>query len=216
MTRPRIFLLSLALQFSFISFCQHKDSFAVIRPDRYRLDLPKQWDRNKLIEAITEVLSQTIDELKNREFCTDCLGGYTVRVAMDSITVSNSQTSAPTEIASTYRYTCSFDYSFYASLQISDSTGKPFTKLRLFATDEILNYSQQFSVRPQNATYRMQNVTDSRGRVVARRRVQEAPAVMTTTPQISPFSILTESFLLDNCEKRIHEIRKILKKINQD
>src|ERR1700741_2237990 len=97
-TRHSISVLLLALHFSVFSFCQSKDSFAVNRPDRYRLDLPKQWDRNKLVEAMTDVLSQTIDELKDREFCTECRAGYTVRLTIDSLTVSNANTSMPVEI----------------------------------------------------------------------------------------------------------------------
>ena len=55
----------------------------VFHPDRYRLDLPRDWNRTKMIEAVTEVLSQTIDELKNKDFCTECRGIYTVRLYID-------------------------------------------------------------------------------------------------------------------------------------
>lgn len=215
-TRHRICVLLFAVHISVFCFSQQKDSFSVDRPDRYRLDLPKAWDKNKLIEAITDILPQTIDELKDMDFCTECNGGYTVKLAIDSVTVANSQTTMPVEIGSIPHYTFSFDYSFYAALVVIDSSGKPFTMLRLMGTDEVMTYTEQFTLPPQNITYRSQYVYDTRGRVIGRRYVQEARAMNIATPRISPFSILTESFLLTICEKRIYEIRRMLKKITQN
>ncbi len=212
----RIFVLLMALHISVLPFCQQKDSFVVNRPDRYRLELPREWNRNKLIEAITDVLPQTIDELKDKDFCTECKGGYTVKLNIDSVSVANAQTSMPVEIGSIPHYTFSFDYSFYAALVISDSSGTPFTMLRLMGTDEVMTYINQFTLPPQNIVYRSQNVYDSRGRVIGRRWVQEARAMNIANPTINPFSIVTESFLLNICEKRIYEIRKLLRKLNQD
>jgi len=208
--------LLLAMQFSVLSFCQTKDSFAVSRPDRYRLYLPKEWNRNKVIEAITDVLSQTIDELKDKDFCTECNGGYYVKLAMDSLTVNNVQTSPPIEIGSIPHYTFSFDYSLQSSLVVHDSTGKPVTMLRLISQDETMSYRKEFSLPPQNMTYRAQYVYDSRGRIIGRRYVQEAPAMNIANPRISPFLVRTESFLLNICEQRIYEIRKMLKKLTED
>lgn len=207
-------LLPVMLFFLYAS-SQTSDSL-FYHPDRYRLDLPKEWKKHKLIEAITDILPQTIDDLKDRDFCTECKAGYYVRLNLDSLTVSNVQTTMPVEIGSIPHYTFSFDYSFYAALMISDSSGKPFTMLRLVAPDEIMMYTKQFTLAPQNITYRYQNIYDTRGRVVGRRRVQEAGAMNVATPKISPFSIVTESFLLDICEQKIFEIKKILKKLNED
>ena len=212
----RIIVLLPALQFSVFSFCQPKDSFSVTRPERYRIDLPKELNKNKFIEAVTDVLSQTIDELKDRDFCTECKGGYYVRLSIDSVTVSNVQTTAPIEIGSIPHYTFSFDYSFQSALVVHDSSGKPFTMLRLISAGDVMTYTKQFSLPPQNITYRLENVYDSRGRIIGRRYVQEATAMNIANPRISPFSILTESFLLNICERRIYEIRKMLKKLTAD
>lgn len=211
----RISVLLLALHCSVFSFCQNKDSFAVDRPDRYRLVLPKEWDKNKLIEAITDILPQTIDELKNMDFCTTCNGGYSVKLSIDSLTIAHAQTSMPVEIGSIPHYTFTFDYGLYAALVVLDSSGKPFTMLRLFGTDEVMSYMDQFTLPPQNITYRLQYVYDNRGRVIGRRYVQEARAMNIANPRISPLSVLTESFILNICEKRIYEIRKLLKKFSQ-
>src|SRR5688572_2046464 len=212
----RISVVLLALHFPVFSFCQQKDSFVVNRPDRYQLDLPGEWNRNKLIEAITDILPQTIDELKDRDFCTGCKGGYSVKLNIDSVSVTNAQTSMPVEIGTIPHYTFSFDYSFYAALVICDSLGNPFTMLRLMGTDEMMTYINQFTLPPQNITYRSHYVYDSRGRVIGRRWLQEARAMNIATPRISPFSVVTESFLLNICENKIYEIRKLLRKLNQD
>src|SRR6185503_16213669 len=149
-TWHRISVLLIALHYSVFSFGQVKDSFAVDRPDRYRLVLPTGWDKNKLIEAITDILPQTIDELKNMDFCTECNGGYSVKLSIDSVTIANAQTSMPVEIGSIPHYTFTFDYSLYAALVVLDSAGKPFTMLRLFGTDEVMSYMDQFTLPPQN------------------------------------------------------------------
>ena len=213
--RNKVTLLWLALFFFLPGFGQ-KNTIPINHPDRYRLVLPKEWNRHKIIEAITDILPLTIDELKNREFCTEGKAAYYVRLFMDSLTVNDVQTTAPVEIGSIPHYTFSFNYSFYASLMVSDSLGKAVSMLQLVSGDEIMNYSKQFSLRPQNVTYRSQPVYDSRGRVTGRRMVEEARAVNNYIPKISPFSVLTEGFLLIICEQKIFEIRKMLKQINPD
>ncbi len=211
--RNKVTLLLLAL-FFFLQGIGQKNNIIINHPDRYRLELPKEWNRHKLIEAITEILPQTIDELKNREFCTEGKAAYYVRLFMDSLSVNDVQTSPPVEIGSIPHYTFSFNYSFYAALMITDSLGKPVSMLQLISGEEIMNYSKQFSLRPQNIVYRYQTIYDQRGRAVGRRLVEEATAVNNYVPKISAFSVLTENFLLNICEHKIFEIRKLLKKIN--
>ncbi len=213
--RNRVTLLSLALLFYLQGIGQKKDTL-FNHPDRYRLDLPKVWNRHKLIEAITDILPQTIYELKDREFCTEGKAGYYVRLIMDSLSVNNIQTSPPVEIGTIPHYTFSFNYSFYATLMVTDSMKKPVSMLQLISAEEIMSYSKQFTLRPQNVVYRYENVYSRTGRVIGRRLVEEAPAVNNYVPTISPFSVLTENFLLNICEQKIFEIRKLLKKIIPD
>ena len=209
----RVTFLSLALLF-FLEGTGQKNDSLINHPDRYRLDLPKVWNRHKLIEAITDILPQTIDELKDREFCTEGKAAYYVRLVMDSLSVNDIQTSPPVEIGSIPHYIFSFNYSFHAVLMVTDSMKKPVSMLQLQAGDELMNYSKQFSLTPQNVIYRYQTIYDQRGRPMGRRLVEEAGAVNNYVPKISPFSILTEDFLLNICEQKIYEIRKLLKKIN--
>ncbi len=211
----RVLPLVLALFFSLPCFGQHHER-QINYPDRYRLNLPKDWNRRKLIAAITDILPQTIDQLKNRDFCTSGKAAYYVQLKMDSLFVTNVQTTPPVEIGSIPHYTFSFNYSFHAVLFVSDSLNKPVSMVQLISGEETMSYSKQFSMQPQNAVYSNMPIYDSTGRVIGSRLVEEAGAVNTYVPQISPFSTLTEDFLLNICEKKIFEIRRMLKKINSD
>lgn len=213
--RYKIKFLLLVLLFPACLVAQKKDSLINHR-DRYRLDLPKEWNRPKLIETITDILPQTIEELRGKDFCMDGLAAFYVRLIIDSVTVSNQQTSPPVEIGSLPHYTFSFNYSFDAVLMITDSLNKPVSLLRLVSTEETMTYSRQFTTLPQNATYRYETVYSNTGRPVGRRLIQEAPPVNTYIPRIDPFSVVTPGFLMNICEKKIYEIRKLLKKLNQD
>lgn len=211
----RILLFLLALFFFLPCFGQQNVS-KTNYPDRYRLDLPKEWNRRKLITAITDILPQTIDQLKNRDFCTSGKAAYYVQLKIDSLSVTNVQTTPPTEIGSIPHYTFSFNYSFHGFLFVTDSLQKPVSMLLLISGTETMSYSKQFSMQPQNAIYSYTPVYDTSGRVVGRRIVEEAGAVNTYIPQLSPYSVLTQDFLLNICEKKIYEIRRMLKKINSN
>ncbi|MGH2553743.1 MAG: hypothetical protein ACRDEB_08495 [Chitinophagaceae bacterium] len=208
-------VLMLFLLIPFFSRGQKNDSL-FYHKNSYRLDLPKQWNRHKLIEAITEILPQTIDELKDRDFCTEGKAAYSVWLYLDSLSVYDVQTSPPVEIGSIPHYTFSFNYNFYAALMITDSLKKTVSSLQIISNEEIMTYTKQFSMLPQNVVYRYVTIYDNRGRAVGRRLVEEAGAVNMYVPKFSPFSILTQDFLLNICEKKILEIRRMLKKINPD
>lgn len=152
--------------------------------------------------AITDILPQTIDELKDREFCTEGKAAYYVRLIIDSLSVNDVQTTPPVEIGSIPHYIFSFNYSFHAALMITDSLKKPVSMLQLISAEETMNYSKQFSLRPQNVVYRYENIYDRTGRVIGRRLVEEAPAINNFVPKISAFSVLTETFLLNICEQK--------------
>ena len=88
--------------------------------------------------------------------------------------------------------------------------------LRLIGTDEVMTYIEQYMLPRQNVVYRATPVYDNRGRMIGRRWVQEAGPFNNFVPKVNPYSILSESFLLCICEKKIYEIRKMLKKLNQN
>jgi hypothetical protein len=213
--RAGILTLMLVSFISFIGFAQTHTA-QVQHPDRYRLDLPKEWKKSRLIDALTDILPQTIDELKDRDFCTEGKAAYSVKLAIDSLTVSNEQTTPPVEIGTIPHYTFSFNYNFMASLLVIDSTGRSVSMLQLVPGDETMTYQKQFSLAPQNIVYRYQTLYDQRGRAAGRRMVEDAGAVNNYVPRLSAFSVLTQEFLLRICEQKIYEIRKLLKKLNQN
>ena len=212
--RYKIKILLLVLGLPVLSFSQNKDSL-LNHPNRYRLDLPKEWNKPKLIEAIRDILPQTIDELKNRDFCTEGKAAYYVRLVIDSLSVSNQQVPPPVEIGTIPHYTFSFNYNFNAVLFVTDSLNKPVSLLRLISGEETMTYTYQFTTRPQNVTYRYETVYSNTGRPIGTRIVQDAPAVNTYAPRFNAFSVLTREFLMNICEKKIYEIKKLLKKLNQ-
>jgi hypothetical protein len=212
-TRVRLYVLLPVLFISIHGTSQFIDSLQD-HPGKYRLDLPTGWKKPKLIETITDILAQTIDELKNRDFCTEGKAAYYVRLLIDSVTVSNQQSSPPTEIGSMPHYTVSFDYSFKAALQVTDSVNIPVSMLRLVSGEDVFTYTKQITTGRQNVTYRYENVYNSLGRVVGRRLVEDARAVNTFVPKLDPWSILTEQFMMNICEQKLYEIKKMLKQIN--
>src|SRR5215471_5163382 len=61
-----------------------QNSFTRKFPERYQLDLPMEWiNTPKLVRAITEILPKTLEVLKDKEFCTDCEAGYSVKLVID-------------------------------------------------------------------------------------------------------------------------------------
>jgi hypothetical protein len=211
----RVILLILSFFFSFRNFAQNPNSF-IDHPGRYRLDLPKEWVRPKMIRALTDILPQTIDELKDRDFCTAGKATYLIRLVIDSLSVRNEQTTLPVEIGSIPHYTFSFSYSFHAALLMTDSLRKPVSMLQLISSNETMDYSRQFTLPPQNQVFRHQPVYDSSGRAIGSRLVEEAPAVNNYVPKLSAYSVLTYDFLLGLCEKKIFEIKRLLKRMNPD
>jgi len=216
----KIRLALLTLFFVQTASAQNNNTNTSLKPDypgRYCLQLPTGWDhKHKLMRVITDVLPATIDELKDRDFCTEGTASYYVKLMIDSINVSNIQTPPPVEINFRPYYTTAFDYSFYGALAVYDSLHQPVAKLRLVSQDEVFTYTNRFSTPAQNVTYRSQYVYNNRGRVIGRTMVQEGRAVNTYMPRVNPWQILTPSFLENICEKRIIEINKMLQNLSSN
>lgn len=186
-------------------------------PGMYRLILPTGWEhRHKLMQVLTGILPETIDELKDRDFCTEGTASYYVQLLLDSVTVSNIHTPAPVEINSRPYYTVSFDYSFYGALAVMDSNQQIISRLRLISNEEVNTYTERFSTAPQNVTYRTISIYNPQGRQVGTRRVPDSRPANTYIPKVNPWNIVTQPFLENICEKRIMEIGRILKKITED
>lgn len=121
----RIFLMAMILvSWSWTNCKVAKPSFSRSFPDRYSLDIPEKWRKNvKLIDAITEVMPQLVNQLEEKDFCIDCAAAYTVRFEMSEITH-----------AASGGY---FDvYQFKAALTVYDSTEKGISRLVLVDPDK--------------------------------------------------------------------------------
>ena len=178
---------------------------------QYRLALPVEWTRPRLTKAITEILPQTIGELKNRVLCTNCMEAHVVRLIIDSIVISNSQNSQPLEAGTVprYTYTFSFNYSFFGALVIFDNLEHPLTMLKLVGVEEIFTYSKDFTLSAQVSGIKYDYTYDSTGKIVNDRRIAESTkTVNTDTPKHNARLVLTTAFLRDICEQRIFELRK--------
>lgn len=213
--RIRLFILALGIAQTISA--QKPDLNTPIPPDHpgmYRLILPDGWEhRHKLMQVITDILPETIDELKDRDFCTEGTASYYVQLLLDSITAGNVHTPAPVEINNRPYYTVSFDYSFYGALVVLDSNRNIISRLRLISAEEVNTYTERFSTPAQNITYRTISIYNPQGRVIGTRRVPDSRPVNNYVPRVNPWNIITQQFLEDICEKRIMEIGRLLKKI---
>jgi hypothetical protein len=201
------------LQISISSLSQNND-LPLNNGGQYRLALPDEWTRPRLIKAITEILPQTIDALKNRQLCVSCNGAYIVRLILDSVVITNAQNSQPVEAGSVprYTYTFSFNYRFYGALTVMDSLEHPVERLKLAGTNELFTYSKDYTLPAQGSGPRYQFAYDSSGKIVNDKSITESTkTVNKDTPAHNAKLVLTDAYLRDICEQRIFDIRKKLK-----
>jgi hypothetical protein len=167
-------------------------------PDRYRLRLPEEWMKPKIIRAVTEILPQTIDELKNRGFCTNGKAAYYVFLIVDSLSVNHT------------------GYSFHAALRTYDSLGKIIADLKLISPEEIFDSKQPVSTTGttnfySQPEYAYSPAPDSYGNY-QRIPITNAPPPVWNDNFINYSSV--DLNILGICKSKIFEIRRLLKKIN--
>ena len=190
-------------------------------PNRYKLDLPAEWNKPKLMLAITEILPKTLDELKGKEFCTDCEAGYSIKILINvpyiksrnniSKGIGNttfvSSTSA-SNYAGNYNMYFSMEvvYQFRAALGLFDSTGKNIVDLVLVLPDE--EHIKQKDTTMSSGSITTQEVRDITGRIVSRANIPSVnPPPVTNTLSPSLYELLAIA------EQRVYSIRDILKDI---
>jgi hypothetical protein len=221
MKRFRI-LLTLFFFISIQSYSQ-TDTVARYYADRYVLDLPEEWKKPKLIEAITEILPQTFDEYidSNRQFCMDCNAPLIVVLL---ITPAKQVKGEET-------------YQFSAALGLFDTSGKELIELSLISPTEkhkikvTLNYKNQTSnnsgayennrVRTDyNVTRNI--VTGPSGRIVGSVRTVSqqpntpvAPRITNNIPVAGKKSPSIYDLMLI-AEARVYEIREILENLKKE
>jgi hypothetical protein len=182
-------------------------------PDRYELDLPKEWDKPKLIMAITEILPKTLDVLKDKDFCTGCKAGYSIKLTIDppyiksrnniSKGIENS-TSSPRNYNS--HYSMEVVYQFRAALELYDSAGKNIIDLVLVLPEE--EHIKKKDTSMYNLDYsRPQTIKDMYGGTVA---TVQIPAVNSIPITNTLYPSLYEQLAI--AEQRVYAIQNILKK----
>jgi hypothetical protein len=211
------FLLAFCFSFLISTASAQKDDLRY-HPNSYKLELPDKWMKPKMIKTVTSVLSESLEELKEREFCTSGKADYSVQLLIDTLTYSNESTSAPLEkVGSTptgYSYTYSFSYRFYAAVALLDSNKRVITLLQLVSRDELFNFSKQFDLYPKNGISGFQDVYDTAGRRVGRRWMEIAKPYPTEVPVHSPGHGLSIENIMAICEKKVYGIRKLLDGLN--
>ncbi len=186
-------------------------------PNSYHLLLPRDWIRPKLIKAITTILPQTLDPLKERDFCTYCTADYTVMLIVDSISYR-----AGDQILM-YTNTISDSFpdaligvnGFYAALRLVDSNGKALVDLRLVSPDELMSSGNDYQMvlqKPAPAIpYDIELIRTSRGTQAYLRRTDYTNTLQPTPVYREiPYSNVVP--LLKICETRIYEIRRTLRR----
>ena len=191
-------LLSAFLLFFLSASSQNRD-ILVNYPDRYRLRLPEEWMKPKIIRAVTDILPKTIDELKDRDFCIAGKAAYYVFLIVDSFSINQAS------------------YSFHAALRTYDSLGKLIADLRLISPEEIFNLQRPITIGPTNyystAEYVYSPAPDQYGNF--QRTENNSPPPPVWNENFSQFTSI-EIDILSICKKKIFEIRKLLRGFNRE
>ena len=205
-----LFSTAFLLTIYFSCFSQNITN-VVSYPDRYRLYLPNGWNTPKVIKALSYVLPETILELKGKDFCTEGVAGFFVKLIIDSFSW------APHTNPGSY-------YHFKATLRVYDSTGNPVSQLVLISTEEI------FLAGKSEAQKKMQkklqdpviveemNIYDDSGT----RIIGTMPVVSVHNSNMNYIASVPAQFLnnptndlLEYSKQSLFKIKKMLKKLSE-
>jgi hypothetical protein len=176
-------------------------------PDRYRLYLPNGWNTSKVIKALSYVLPETILELKEKDFCTDCKAGFFVKLIVDSFSWDDQ-----TKPGSYYH--------FKAILRVYDSTGNPVSQLVLISPEEtFLIASQKKPTKLSNAPIMedMNIYDDSGTKIIGSMPVVSIHSQETNYISSAPakYSYYLSNDLLEYSKQALFKIKKMLKKLSE-
>jgi hypothetical protein len=106
-----------AILFCSFNLLSQPDTSIRYFPDRYKLDIPEEWKKPKMIEAISEILPQTFGDYidSNKQFCLDCGAGLTIMLLIERPTFDGDHET----------------FQFTAALGLFDTTGKELIELLL-------------------------------------------------------------------------------------
>lgn len=185
-------------------------------PNSYHLLLPEVWLKPKLIKAITDILPQTLDQVKGRDFCTSCRADYTAMLIIDSISYASGGniTTIINPILETFPDVEYGVVSFYAAIRLFDSTGKAVIDLQLIGTEEDMTASNPWELRMQqiqpSAPYDIELIRTMHGTTTYLRNTSLYNNLPSTPVYRRSYNGNSISFM-GVCEKRIYQIRRWLR-----
>jgi len=204
--------LSLLLFFTSVFISAQNDTLIKYLPNSYRLDLPEEWEKQELLNAIAEILPQTLGEYidSSKKYCLDCNADFTVSIIIQKATKVKGKKM----------------YHFSAALGLFDTSGKEIMDLVLISPEEKhkidfdYKYNRtQVSYSNDNIRYSNKNITVysniwvyTNNNTVTRSTQNTNSYRSANTPDENSPSIMD---LLLIAEKRIFEIRNILQDLKQ-
>jgi hypothetical protein len=171
------------------------------------LDLPEEWRKPKIYKVITEILPQTLQELKDKEFCTDCTAGFTVMLVIDSqnIVSRNNFSNGYSNQNRTLNYTREVIYSFRASLGLFDSSLNMISEVLLVQTDE--QHALRSSWQQTGSSQPVQQIRSRRGRVTE----VSIPAMINMPINNDTWPTLID--MVNISEQKLYHVRDVLRKL---
>jgi hypothetical protein len=175
-------------------------------PDRYKLDIPEEWKKPKMIDAISEILPQTFDDYidSNKQFCLDCNAGLTVMLVIDK----------------PYFNPDGETFQFRAALGLFDTTGKELIELLLVSQEEKQDIRVRAVYKSQPPVYSYRDViTDvirgPDGRIISVVRIPlKPPPINNNIPDYRKEGATTYD-LMNIAESRVYQIKDILSNIKE-
>jgi len=184
-----------------------QNSFTRKFPERFQLDLPTEWiNTPKLMRAITEILPKTLEVLKDKDFCTDCEAGYSLRLVIDMPFIKSRNNISKGIEHSLRHYSMEIVYQFRAALELYDSSGNNVIDLVLVMPEEEHIKRKDTAISTFDYS-RPLTIKDANGGTVNRVWI----------PSINPAPINNNLFpdlneLMVIAEQRVYSIRDILKR----
>lgn len=180
-------------------------------PNRYELDLPNEWITTpKLINAITNILPKTLEVLKDKEFCTDCEAGYSVKLVVDLPVIKSRNNISKGVDGRGKRYSLEVVYQYRAALELYDSTGQNIIDLVLVMPEE------EHIKKKDTIMYAMEYDRPTEIKDINGRRISSVwiPSFNPNTLPINNTVSPSLYELMAIAEQRVYAIKDILKKLD--
>jgi hypothetical protein len=191
----KILFVALFLHFSSPNIAQQGMSLKSY-PGRYALELPDEFKSQKMLRLITDILPATVEDLKNRDFCIDCLGSFLAKFIVDSFTIEGRV------------------FHFKAVIRVYDNTTFPIAQLLIVSPTESFDLpkSQYPASKYKSSSTRGEvPVYDTTGRIVSY-KIGIINSVELNEQSSGNTHVISDE-LLNICKSKIKEMHKNLEKL---